>query len=44
MSRKASPVEPAVLVTIICETVLKDRIVEMLKNHMQAAIPLIKCR
>jgi len=31
MSRKASPVEP-VLVTIICETVLKDRIVEMLKN------------
>jgi len=32
MSRKASPVEPAV--TIICETVLKDRIVEMLKNHM----------
>jgi len=32
MSRKASPVEPAVLVTIICETVLKDRIVEMLKN------------
>jgi len=29
----AKPVEPAVLVTIICETVLKDRIVEMLKNH-----------
>jgi len=44
MSRKASPVEPAVLVTIICETVLKDRIVEMLKNHSVAAIPLIKCR
>jgi len=43
MSRKASPVEPAVLVTIICETVLKDRIVEMLKNH-SVRLPLIKCR
>jgi nitrogen regulatory protein PII len=33
MSREASPVEPAVLLTIICETVLKDRIVQILKNH-----------
>jgi len=40
MSRKASPVEPAVLVTIICETVLKDRIVEMLKNHSVLRLPI----
>ncbi|WP_017316780.1 P-II family nitrogen regulator [Mastigocladopsis repens] len=33
MSNSASPVEPAVLITIIGETVLKDRIVKLLKSH-----------
>lgn len=33
MSNSASPVEPAVLITIIAETVLKDRIVKLLKSH-----------
>ncbi|WP_414585892.1 P-II family nitrogen regulator [Scytonema sp. PCC 10023] len=33
MSKSASPVEPAVLITIIGETVLKDRIVKLLKSH-----------
>ncbi|MBD2497064.1 P-II family nitrogen regulator [Nostoc sp. FACHB-280] len=33
MSNSTPPVEPAVLVTIIGETVLKDRIVKLLKNH-----------
>jgi hypothetical protein len=32
MSNSASPVEPAVLITIIGETVLKDRIVKLLKK------------
>jgi hypothetical protein len=32
MSNSGSPVEPAVLITIIGETVLKDRIVRLLKN------------
>jgi len=29
----ATPVQPAVLLTIIGETVLKDRIVQLLKSH-----------
>ena len=33
MSNSASPVQPAVLITIIGETVLKDRIVKLLKSH-----------
>ncbi|MBD2593745.1 hypothetical protein H6G74_05300 [Nostoc spongiaeforme FACHB-130] len=33
MSNSTPPVEPAVLVTIIGETVLKDRIVKLLKSH-----------
>ncbi|MBD2343947.1 P-II family nitrogen regulator [Anabaena subtropica] len=33
MSNPASPVEAAVLITIIGETVLKDRIVKLLKSH-----------
>ena len=33
MSSKATPVQPAVLVTIICESVLRDRVVHLLKNH-----------
>lgn len=33
MSPEAIPVQPAVLLTIIGETVLKDRIVQMLKGH-----------
>lgn len=33
MSNSASPVEPAVLITIIGETVLKDRIVRLLKDY-----------
>jgi len=30
---EATPVQPAVLLTIIGETVLKDRIVQLLKSH-----------
>lgn len=33
MSPEATPVKPAVLITIIGETVLKDRIVQLLKGH-----------
>ncbi|GAA6619557.1 P-II family nitrogen regulator [Scytonema sp. NUACC26] len=33
MSNLVSPLQPAVLITIIGETVLKDRIVKLLKNH-----------
>lgn len=33
MTDITSPVQPAVLITIIGETVLKDRIVKLLKNH-----------
>ncbi|AFY44388.1 hypothetical protein [Nostoc sp. PCC 7107] len=33
MSNSTPPVEPAILITIIGETVLKDRIVKLLKNH-----------
>lgn len=33
MSNSPSPVQPAVLITIIGETVLKDRIVKLLKSH-----------
>lgn len=33
MSLNASPVEPAVLITIIGESVLKDRIIQMLKSQ-----------
>jgi len=33
MSPEATPVQPAVLLTIIGETVLKDRIVQLLKSH-----------
>lgn len=33
MSPEASPVEPAVLLTIISASVLKDRIVELLKSY-----------
>ncbi|MBD2608797.1 hypothetical protein H6G81_30835 [Scytonema hofmannii FACHB-248] len=33
MSNLASPLEPAVLITIIGETVLKDRVVHLLKSH-----------
>lgn len=33
MSLEATPVQPAVLITIIGETVLKDRIVQLLKSH-----------
>ncbi|BAZ52921.1 hypothetical protein NIES4103_55860 [Nostoc sp. NIES-4103] len=33
MSNSDSPVKPAVLITIIGETVLKDRIVKLLKSH-----------
>lgn len=33
MSNSGIPVEPAVLITIIGETVLKDRIVKLLKSH-----------
>jgi hypothetical protein len=33
MSNSPSPVQPAVLITIIGETVLKDRIVKLLKRH-----------
>jgi hypothetical protein len=30
---EATPIKPAVLITIIGETVLKDRIVQLLKSH-----------
>jgi hypothetical protein len=33
MSHSDIPVEPAVLITIIGETVLQDRIVKLLKSH-----------
>lgn len=33
MSPKATPVKPAVLLTIIAESVLQDRLVHLLKNH-----------
>jgi hypothetical protein len=33
MTNSAFPVQPAVLITIIGETVLKDRIVKLLKTH-----------
>jgi hypothetical protein len=33
MSNPGIPVEPAVLITIIGETVLKDRIIKLLKSH-----------
>ncbi|MCG6134499.1 MAG: hypothetical protein MET45_07515 [Nostoc sp. LLA-1] len=33
MTDLSFPVEPAVLITIICETVLKDRIVKLLKTY-----------
>ncbi|NJM68967.1 MAG: hypothetical protein HC862_01405 [Scytonema sp. RU_4_4] len=33
MSNSDTPVQPAVLITIISETVLKDRIVKLLKSH-----------
>lgn len=33
MTDLSFPVQPAVLITIICETVLKDRIVKLLKTH-----------
>ena len=33
MSNLVSPLQPAVLITIIGETVLKDRIVKLLKNN-----------
>ncbi|MFN6562886.1 MAG: P-II family nitrogen regulator [Nostoc sp. ChiSLP01] len=33
MTNSAFPVKPAVLITIIGETVLKDRIVKLLKSH-----------
>lgn len=33
MSREATPVQPAVLLTIIAETVLKDPIVNMFKSY-----------
>lgn len=33
MSLEANPIQPAVLVTIIGETVLKDSIVQLLKSH-----------
>jgi hypothetical protein len=33
MSDSATPVQPAVLITIIGETVLRDRIVKLLKSH-----------
>ncbi|TBR59588.1 hypothetical protein BLD44_015230 [Mastigocladus laminosus UU774] len=33
MSDSLTPLEPAVLITIIGETVLKDRIVKLLKSH-----------
>ena len=33
MSPESAPVQPAVLLTIIGETVLKDRIVQLLKSH-----------
>jgi capsid portal protein len=33
MSNSTSPVQPAVLITIIGETVLKDQIIKLLKSH-----------
>lgn len=33
MFPEATPIKPAVLITIIGETVLKDRIVQLLKSH-----------
>ncbi|MDM9385172.1 hypothetical protein QUB80_31455 [Chlorogloeopsis sp. ULAP01] len=33
MSDSSPPVQPAVLITIITETVLQDRIVKLLKSH-----------
>lgn len=33
MSDSGTPLEPAVLITMIGETVLKDRIVKLLKSH-----------
>lgn len=33
MSNLVTPLEPGVLITIIGETVLKDRIVKLLKSH-----------
>ncbi|MBV8886887.1 MAG: hypothetical protein JO235_23235 [Chroococcidiopsidaceae cyanobacterium CP_BM_RX_35] len=33
MSPKATPVRPAVLLTIIAETVLQDRLIHLLKGH-----------
>ncbi len=33
MTNLAFPVQPAVLITIIGETVLKDRIIKLLKSH-----------
>ncbi|HBB31647.1 MAG TPA: hypothetical protein DDZ80_19175 [Cyanobacteria bacterium UBA8803] len=33
MSTKATPLEPAVLITIIAETVLRDRLVKLLKSN-----------
>ncbi len=33
MSPEAAPVQPAVLLTIISETVLRDRIIQLLKSY-----------
>ena len=33
MSPESAPVQPAVLLTVIGESVLKDRIVQLLKSH-----------
>ncbi|MBD2497336.1 P-II family nitrogen regulator [Nostoc sp. FACHB-280] len=42
MSREATPIQSAVLVTIIGETVLKDSIVQLLKSHNVSGYTIVQ--
>lgn len=44
MSPEATPIESAVLVTIIGETVLKDSIVQLLKSHNVSGYTIIQAQ
>ena len=42
MSREATPIQSAVLVTIIGETVLKDSIIQLLRSHNVSGYTIVQ--